>query len=203
MSHENNIRPFPESQGDMSEPKPAFPIEPITDERYGAGVRIGFPTGEVTLFLAPHRPFEEPDDLGRLIAASDRDDHVIDAVIAADQSKPEESNIKTQSNTEPPTEKAPRVEVEGRAGKDPVLRETAKGVKIAKFPLAEHPNGQEGETVWHTIVSFKDLAQKVSETVHKGDQVKVIGYRNEREHNGKTVQEINAVVVKPPKLPTG
>ncbi len=98
--------------------------------------------------------------------------------------------------------KAPRVELEGRVGRDPRVRETAKGVKIAKFPLAEHPDGQEGETVWYTIVAFKDLAQKVSETVRKGDQVKVIGYLNAHEHNDKSYPEINAVVVKPPKPQT-
>lgn len=162
--------------------------------------------GEVTLFVAPNPPLREPDPLDQAIAQAIIDERLIESAIAtqkiaAEQPKPQESNIKTTTNTEPLTEKAKRVELAGRAGRDPVLRETAKGVKIAKFPLAEHPDGQEGETVWHTIVSFKDLAKKVSETVHKGDQLKVIGYRNERNYNGRTIEEINAVVVKPPKTP--
>lgn len=164
--------------------------------------------GEVTLFVSPRPPFAEPDELGRLIAASDHIEHEIAVIaksarsydpIAADQPKPDVSNIKNAMNTKPETEKAPRVEVEGRVGRDPILRESAKGVKIAMFPLAEHPDGDENETRWHTIVAFKERAEKVIDSVHKGDRVKVIGYVNEREHNGKTIQEINAVVVKPPK----
>ncbi len=164
--------------------------------------------GEVTLFIAPRPPLAEPDELGRLIAASDQIEREISVIaknafpiepIAADQPKPDESNSKTESNTKQEPEKAPRIEVEGRVGRDPRIRETAKGNLVAKFPIAEHPNGQDGETVWHTIVAFKQVAQNVSETVHKGDQVKVIGYVNAHEHDGKNYREINAVVIKPSK----
>jgi hypothetical protein len=102
-------------------------------------------------------------------------------------------------NTEPTAEIKRRVELMGRAGRDPRMQETAKGIKIAKFPLGEHPEGDEGPTVWHTIVSFKERAQHVVDTVKKGDELKVIGYRSEREYKGKTIEEINAVVVKPTK----
>lgn len=160
--------------------------------------------GEVTLFVAPNPPVREPDVIGQALAQADHDDRLITEAmatqkIAADQSKPIETNIKTASNTKPETERGERVEIPGRVGRDPRLRETAKGVKIAKFPLAEHPEGDDGPTRWHTIVAFKELAQKVSETVKKGDELKVIGYRNEHEYNGKTYPEINAVVVRTPK----
>ncbi len=163
--------------------------------------------GEVTLFIAPRPPLAEPDELGRLIAASDQIEREINVIaksalhpetIATDQQpEPPKANTETTMDTKAETERKQRIEVTGRAGREPKIQETAKGTKIAKFPLAEHPEGDEGPTKWHTIVAFKDLAQKVSDTVKKGDEVKVIGYRNEREYNGKTIQEINAVVVKP------
>ncbi len=98
--------------------------------------------------------------------------------IARERAKQPLANTETASNTKADTEKALRVEKEGRVGRDPLLRETTGGTLIAKFPLAEHPDGREG------------------------DQVKVIGYRNDRKYNGKMHQKINAVVVKPPKAST-
>lgn len=165
----------------MSPPTP----EPIVDEKYGIGWQYAAQGMEVTLFMRP---------LPTLL-----DGEVVDAEPVAEEALTEPP---PSSNTEPPTEKGNRVEIPGRVGRDPRLNETAKGTLIAKFPLAEHPEGNEGETVWHTIVAFKDLARKVSETVHKGDEVKVIGYRQEREHNGKTQTEINAVAIRHPKPPT-
>jgi len=155
--------------------------EPITDIRYGEGWRLPMNGQEVVLFLAPPREPVMPTE----------------SVI---ESEPLELSTETPSNTKTESERKDRVEVTGRVGKTPELKQTAKGVAITKFPLAEHPDGKEGETVWHTIVSFKELAKNVSETVKKGDQVKVIGYRSQREYNGKTTAEINAVVVKPPKV---
>jgi len=143
---------------------------PIRDETYGSGWRLPVDGQEVILFFAPSLSREVP-----------------------------EPNTETTSNTKESSERKERIEVTGRVGRTPELKQTAKGVPITKFPLAEHPDGKEGETVWHTIVSFKTLAQKVSETVKKGDEVKVIGYRQERSYNNKTSVEINAVVVKPSK----
>jgi hypothetical protein len=162
--------------------------------------------GEVTLFLAPVPPLREPDPIDQAFVRSLADERLIAEAmakqpIAADQPKPEESNIKTASNTKAETERGERVELSGRVGRDPRVRETAKGTLIAKFPLAEHPEGDENTTQWHTIVAFKERAAFVRDNVKKGQEVKVIGYTNDHEHDGKTYQEINAVVVKPPKPP--
>jgi single-stranded DNA-binding protein len=178
--------PSPDSEGDMSPLAPV--VVPIADERYGAGVRINFPEIEVTLFARPPR---EEVIAGELVQVEEE--------IAADQDAPAISNIKTETNTESTTERQPRVEISGRVGRDPRVRETTQGTLIAKFPLAEHPEGLTGPTVWHTIVAFKERATFVRDNVRKGQEVKVIGYVNDHDHNGKTYQEINAVVVKPPK----
>lgn len=123
--------------------------------------------------------------------------------IAAYQPPEEFSNTKPQAITKAETKKAERVEIPGRVGRDPRTHETKTGTLIAKFPLAEHPDGDETQTIWHTIVSFRDQAAFVRDNVHKGQSLKVIGYRNEREYNGKTYEEINAVAIRLPKNPGG
>ncbi len=158
-------------------------------------------------FPEPNWDMSEPDPWDAVFAQSDHDDHLIDVALHQQTPPPQPSelrtNTETASNTKAEPERKVRVELSGRVGRDPRARETTRGVLIVKFPLAEHPDGHEDETTWHTIVSFKKRAQKVIETVHKGDQVKVIGYLSERAYNGKTIKEINAVVVKPPKAKGG
>lgn len=110
--------------------------------------------------------------------------------------------------TENPTlerEKQERVALLGRAGRDAQLRQTAKGTDIAKFPLAVHELDETGQdqTSWHTIVAFNGLAREVAETVKKGNEYKVIGYKHERQDKDKTIEEIYAATVKPPSKKKG
>jgi len=103
-------------------------------------------------------------------------------------------------------EKQEKVSLLGRAGRDAALRETAKGVKIAKFPLAVHGKDEAGNDVtsWHTIVSFNKLAEEVADSVKKGTELRVVGYKHERVDKDKTIEEIYAAIVKPPtKRPNG
>jgi hypothetical protein len=105
------------------------------------------------------------------------------------------------SNTKEETEKQPRINVVGRAGRDPRVNKTKSGVLIAKFPLAEHVKDDEGNenTNWHNVVAFRERAQAVSETVKKGETYRVVGYVHEKEKpDGKIEREIVAVSVKPP-----
>lgn len=106
------------------------------------------------------------------------------------------------SNTEPPAEKAKRVELFGRAGRDPTVRTTGGGTKIAKFPLAVHETEEghdEAVTNWFTVVGFRAMADRIGEMVKKGDQYTVIGYPQQREFRGKIYEEVNAVALRAPK----
>lgn len=96
-------------------------------------------------------------------------------------------------------EKQERVALLGRAGRDARLQQTAKGVDIARFPLAVHDEVEGAKTTtWRTVVAFNALAREVAETVKKGNEYKVIGYKHERIDKDKTIEEIYAAVVKPP-----
>jgi hypothetical protein len=94
------------------------------------------------------------------------------------------------------TERAPRVVLTGRVGREAQLRTTAKGRVIARVPLAV----QLGEgTAWHTILFFDDFAKR-AEALTKGQLITVVGYRHTREATTRTgttrqVEEIYGVSV--------
>lgn len=69
----------------------------------------------------------------------------------------------------------------GNLGKDPEVRETGKGTKVANFSLATSATckNNEGEkmtrTEWHNVVLWKGLAEIAEKFLHKGDQVYIEG----------------------------
>lgn len=79
----------------------------------------------------------------------------------------------------------------GNLGRDPELKFSPNGVAFAKFSLAVTPrvkNGdtwEDGETVWYQVVSFRALAESVTETLRKGDRVAVVGRVQERSFERK------------------
>jgi hypothetical protein len=115
--------------------------------------------------------------------------------------QPDEPANDPSSQTKEQREKQERVALLGRAGRDAQLKRTAKGVDIAKFPLAVHEKREDTDedvTNWFTVVAFHALAKEISQTVKKGQEYKVIGYRHERIDKDKTIEEIYAATVKPP-----
>lgn len=110
------------------------------------------------------------------------------------------NGYKDSSNTKQETERQEKVNVVGRAGRDPRVTRTKAGDMVAKFPLAEHVTDDAGadQTKWHNVVAFKTRAADVAATVKKGQTLRVIGYLHEKPgRNGKTEHEIYAAVVKP------
>lgn len=106
----------------------------------------------------------------------------------------------TQPTTETGTEKPPRLNLSGRLGRTPSFRTTRNGTLIASFPLAVRDEA--GQTTWHTVLAFGDRAEKLRETLAKGQHVEVIGYLHQRERttrSGETrmIDEVYATVVKP------
>lgn len=69
----------------------------------------------------------------------------------------------------------------GNLGKDPEIRTTEQGVKVAQFPLAtsdsyKDRNGNKIEnTEWHNIVAWRGLAEICEKFVRKGSQILVEG----------------------------
>ncbi|HIP36881.1 MAG TPA: single-stranded DNA-binding protein [Crocinitomix sp.] len=68
----------------------------------------------------------------------------------------------------------------GRVGINPVIREFTNGVKLAKFSLATNetiydPNGKTVKTQWHNIVAWGRKAELIEKYVKKGQLVAVEG----------------------------
>lgn len=96
-----------------------------------------------------------------------------------------------------------KVHLIGNTGKDPEIRTTGSGYKVASFSLAtsEHFKDKRGarqtETQWHTIVAWGPLAEICEKYVKKGQMLYVDGkvqYRSydDKDGNKRYVTEINA-----------
>ena len=76
----------------------------------------------------------------------------------------------------------------GNTGKDPEIRTTSGGKKVATFSLATSDNrkNDKGEkittTMWHNIVAWSPLAEVMESYVKKGQQLYIEGRINYREY---------------------
>ena len=70
-----------------------------------------------------------------------------------------------------------RVELLGRVGADPELRQTQGGTAVVQLRLATVRRNGDGkdETDWHTVVCWAKQAEAVAEYVRKGERVYVSG----------------------------
>ena len=70
-----------------------------------------------------------------------------------------------------------RVELLGRVGSEPELRQTQNGTAVVQLRLAtERRNGgNQSETDWHTVVCWGKTAEAVAQYVQKGERVYVAG----------------------------
>lgn len=74
-----------------------------------------------------------------------------------------------------------KVTLIGRLGKEPEIRATQTGDKIANFSLATSENwkdqygNKQERTEWHKVVIFGKLAEVVEKYVGKGDQIYLEG----------------------------
>jgi len=167
-------------------------------------------SGGLSLSIEPQTNISEDSELAQTPAAV-----AIDTNRRSEGTRPvvtDSGAVETVSGDLPkPTESAPtdeerkqeRVTLQGRVGRDPLLRTTRTGKTVAQFPLGVH-GVEEGKdkTTWHQVVVFDKKAQALQGSVKKGDPVQVVGYKHEKEVQGKDgtprmVEEIYAVVVKP------
>lgn len=87
----------------------------------------------------------------------------------------------------------------GSLGKDPEIRSTNSGKKVASFSLAVGEGfGDKATTSWWNIVAWGDLAEFTEKYLKKGKSVSVIGKLQSRSWDDKTsgqkkyITEINA-----------
>jgi single-strand DNA-binding protein len=75
----------------------------------------------------------------------------------------------------------PTIELSGHLGSDPELRITPSGVAVCDLRVAVTPRRKVGddwvdlETLWFTVVTWKQLAENAAQSLHKGDRVTVRG----------------------------
>ena len=96
----------------------------------------------------------------------------------------------------------------GRLGKDPEVRATAGGKKVANFSVAtdETYKNRDGEKVksteWFRLVAWDKLAEIAEEYLHKGDLIYIEGklqtrqYEDKRDGSTKQTTEVIANVMR-------
>ncbi len=87
-----------------------------------------------------------------------------------------------------------RVQLIGRLGNDPEIRNLEKGSKMAKFSLATNEtyfkDGQKTEeTQWHNLVVWGKLSDVCEKHLKKGKEIAIEGklsYRSWKDKDGRT-----------------
>ncbi|MCW2543003.1 MAG: Single-strand binding protein [Frankiales bacterium] len=75
----------------------------------------------------------------------------------------------------------PQITLTGNLGNDPKLRFTPNGTPVVDLRIATTPRKQvgedwvNGETLWLDVSVWKNYAENISESLHKGDKVTVSG----------------------------
>jgi single-strand DNA-binding protein len=98
---------------------------------------------------------------------------------------------------------ATAITLTGNLVADPELRYTATGVPVANFRVASTERykaadgWKDGDTLFLTVNAWRDLAEHVAESLHRGDRVVVTGRIKQRTYESKegsnvTVTEIEA-----------
>lgn len=79
--------------------------------------------------------------------------------------------------------------ITGNVGQDPELRFTPSGDAVVNLSVADTPRRfnqdtkeweDAGETLWVRVAAWKDKAEAIAESVHKGDRVVVVGRLKQR-----------------------
>lgn len=105
----------------------------------------------------------------------------------------------------------PTVVIEGNLGADPEMRFTPSGAAVANFRVGtserrknqQTQEWEDGDTCWLSVVCWRDLAENVADTLHKGDKVIVTGrlyeetYTPQGTDQPRTVMKVKADTVAP------
>jgi single-strand DNA-binding protein len=103
----------------------------------------------------------------------------------------------------------PQVTIEGNLGADPELRFAPSGSPFATFRVGtserkfnrDTNQWEDGRNCWMSVVVWRDLAENVAESLHKGDNVIVTGVLYDRTYDKEgtqhTVTQMEAKTVSP------
>ena len=86
-----------------------------------------------------------------------------------------------------------RIELLGRVGTDPELRQTRSGTAVCRLRLATDRRNGSGDTQtdWHNLVCWGKTAEAVAEYVRKGDRIYAsgrLGYDDWEDQDGQRRQ---------------
>jgi hypothetical protein len=136
---------------------------------------------------------ELSEDSSSTKTAGDTDERAIDGSPGPTAPKqPEQSNREGRE----------RINLTGRVGIEPRFRTTKNDTLVCTFPLAVHT--EDGSTKWHDLVAFKERALKLQGSLHKGEEIEIVGHPHTKQVPGKDgkpkeKREIWAAVVRKPK----
>ena len=93
-----------------------------------------------------------------------------------------------------------RVVLTGRVGRDPTVWTTKGGTLRAKFPLGSKDDPDSAKTAWRDIQFWARRAERVRDTVRKGQLLEVVAYRRlvevQTPRGTRRVEEFRGSVVK-------
>lgn len=82
-----------------------------------------------------------------------------------------------------------QITIIGRLGKAPELSYSQNGTAVTKFSVATDDGyGDNRETTWHNVVTFKKSAEACAQHLDKGSLVAVVGRQTHRKYDGKDGQ---------------
>lgn len=84
----------------------------------------------------------------------------------------------------------PQTTIEGNLGADPELRFTPSGAPVANFRVActerrkneQTQQWEDGRSIWISVAAWRELAENVAESLHRGDSVIVTGFLYEEQY---------------------
>lgn len=92
----------------------------------------------------------------------------------------------------------PRIQAEGRLTRDPELKFIQSGAAVASFGLAMNDRRknqqtnewEDGDTTFLDCSAWRDMAEHVAESLHKGDLVLITGKLAQRKYTNKEGVEV-------------
>ncbi len=172
-------------------PKPATgdqqPWTIVYDQRHAAAtIKVAVTNaGEVAIFISPvARPHSPPvSEAPESPAATPKPTQEPSPPLAEQTAVISHPGAIQSPSDKPPAtasqeqrERPDRIRLVGTIARDPTFRATAKGAYL-RFPLAVQG---EDKTTWHHVYTTKRFAQRYKDQLQRGQQVEVIGQRQEQ-----------------------
>lgn len=86
------------------------------------------------------------------------------------------------------------VHLEGNLGKDPELRQTQSGVKVATYSIGVYKNNPKDKdkplTNWFNIVAWGEQAELVMNSLKKGTKITLDGTLNTRDYDDRDGKKV-------------